>query len=461
MLSCMTGVHALPIRRMATGRTLRCTADCAETIPCPHADCRCCDSRIAADPLLQLLQCRRRTPSAEAPLPGPLPLFPPDNWWNQDISQAPVDPRSAQFIAFINNGGTRRLHPDFGGYESPGSVEHLRLPLRRRVGGNQPKRAVAFYYGDESDGVDHATGQSCRSIRFPTRRSRSRTGSKAAIPARARAGGDRHMLIVDRDNRHLYELFDLRWNGSHWTAGRARSSISMRTRGGPRAGRRPMPPASRFFPASCATTRSSAPDEIRHAFRVTVRATNGYVWPASHRAGSNSQALPMGARLRLKASKDLSGFHPGIQKIFRAMQRYGLIVADNGSDMYISGDVRSALAQRHPQSGVPLADRQRFRGDRAWAGAARPAACPLPARRRRSSFSQSGGSSSLSWAAAAVRGRVRASKSARRPASSNMLVASMGNGTSISRRRPAGPLLRAHPRAETAAASGRRRTRSW
>ena len=78
-------------------------------------------------------------------------------------------------------------------------------------------------------------------------------------------------------------------------------------------------------------------DEIRHAFRVTVRATNGYVWPASHRAGSNSQALPMGARLRLKASKDLSGFHPELQKIFRAMQRYGLIVADNGSDMYISG----------------------------------------------------------------------------------------------------------------------------
>ncbi len=68
-----------------------------------------------------------------------------------------------------------------------------------------------------------------------------------------------------------------------------------------------------------------------------MRATNGYVWPASHRAGNNPSALPMGARLRLKASKDISGFHPGIQKVFRAFQRYGLIVADNGSDMYISG----------------------------------------------------------------------------------------------------------------------------
>ena len=77
--------------------------------------------------------------------------------------------------------------------------------------------------------------------------------------------------------------------------------------------------------------------EIRHAFRVTARATNGYVWPASHRAGSNAQALPMGARLRLKADKDLSGYPPDIRRIFRAMQRYGLIVADNGSDMFVSG----------------------------------------------------------------------------------------------------------------------------
>ena len=77
--------------------------------------------------------------------------------------------------------------------------------------------------------------------------------------------------------------------------------------------------------------------EIRHAFRVTVRATNGYVYPASHRAGSTQGALPMGARLRLKSSRNISGFTPEVQRIFRAMQRYGLIVADNGSDMYVSG----------------------------------------------------------------------------------------------------------------------------
>src|SRR5258706_15382028 len=79
------------------------------------------------------------------------------------------------------------------------------------------------------------------------------------------------------------------------------------------------------------------PDEIRHAFRVTVQSTNGYVFPASHQAGSASGALPMGARLRLKAGTDISSFPASIEKIFRAFKKYGLIVADNGTNMYISG----------------------------------------------------------------------------------------------------------------------------
>ena len=74
---------------------------------------------------------------------------------------------------------------------------------------------------------------------------------------------------------------------------------------------------------------------------MTVRSTNGYVWPASHRAGSTSGALPMGARLRLKASKDVSRYPVYIQNVFRAMQTYGVIIADNGSDMYISGAMDS------------------------------------------------------------------------------------------------------------------------
>src|SRR5207253_7586818 len=105
----------------------------------------------AAGPLAQSAPAERGTS-----LPNPL-FAPVDNWWNQDVSAAPIDARSAQFVSFI--GSTRRLHPDFGGYESPGSVNIYGFPYLT-VPGTQPKRAVEFYYPDESDGVDHATNRS-------------------------------------------------------------------------------------------------------------------------------------------------------------------------------------------------------------------------------------------------------------------------------------------------------------
>jgi len=273
---------------------------------------------------------------AERLTPLPNPLFPADNWWDQDVSTAPVDARSAQFISFI--GATRRLHPDFGGYESPGSVNIYGFPYLT-VSGTQPKRAVQFYYPDESDGVDHTTGRGVPFYPIPDEAIAQPYWIEGGPAGNANPGGDRHMLIVDRDNRMLYELYDVMWTGTQWTAGSG-AAFDLKT-----SGRRPdgwtsadaaglaiLPGLVRYEEASGADG-----SEIRHAFRVTVRATNGYVWPASHRAGSNSQALPMGARLRLKATKELSGFTPDVQRIFRAMQRYGLIVADNGSDMYISG----------------------------------------------------------------------------------------------------------------------------
>ena len=149
--------------------------------------------------------------------------------------------------------------------------------------------------------------------------------------------GDRHLIVVDRDRWVLFELFATRWNNGRWEAGSGAvfdlSNNARRPEGwtsADAAGLAILPGLVRYDEAASGR-------EIRHAFRVTVRATNGYVWPASHRAGSTSGALPMGARLRLKASKDISGYPAYIQQIFRAMQTYGLIVADNGSDMYISG----------------------------------------------------------------------------------------------------------------------------
>jgi hypothetical protein len=293
-----------------------------------------CLAIVCLGPLQPRLQTQSGPPERIGQVPGPLPLFPGDNWWNQDISAAPIDPRSPQFISFIGN--TRRLHPDFGGYESPGSANVYGFPYLT-VPGNQPKRAVQLYYSDESDGVDHATDRSFPFYPIPDDAIGQPYWIEGGPAGNQDPGGDRHMLIVDRDNRILYELGGLYWNGSQWT-GVAGAAFDLKTNG-----RRPEGWTSSdaaglaIFPGLVRYEEVVGGDEIRHAFRVTVRATNGYVWPASHRAGSNSSALPMGARMRLKASKNLSGYHPALQRIFRAMQRYGLIVADNGSDMYVSG----------------------------------------------------------------------------------------------------------------------------
>lgn len=270
-------------------------------------------------------------------LPGPLPLFPADNWWNVDVSSAPVDPGSPSFISFINNGGTRRLHPDFGGEVSPGSAQGYGMPYAV-VDGTQPKLTVRFIaYPGESDGV----GVSFYPV--PTQAITQPHWVEGGDPGNVdlRGSQDRHLLIVDRDNKLLYELYHVYYNSGtgQWEADSG-AFWDMKINGrrpegwtsADAAGLAILPGLVRYDEAYDVSVA-----EIQHAFRVTVRATNGHVYPASHTAGSTPGALPMGARLRLKAGKDISGFTPELQKIFRAMKRYGLIVADNGSDMYITG----------------------------------------------------------------------------------------------------------------------------
>ena len=142
------------------------------------------------------------------PLPGPLPLFPASNWWNLDISGAPVDSRSAAFIQFI--GGTRRLHPDFGGDVSPGSAQIYGFPYVV-VDGTQAKKAVRFDYWDESDGVNQDTGQSFPFYPIPDAAITQAHWIEGGEPGNVnrRSVADRHLLIVDRDNRHLYELYNV------------------------------------------------------------------------------------------------------------------------------------------------------------------------------------------------------------------------------------------------------------
>jgi hypothetical protein len=251
-------------------------------------------------------------------------LFPADNWWNQDITQAPVDPQSDAFIDFI--GRTRASHPDFG--PPPYGIPYV------GVGATEPRTPVTFVeYGGESD--DGFGGE--RGYPIPEA-AKSEPHFIEGDVVGGGTSGDRHLLIVDRDRWLLYELFATRWNGAlgRWEAGSGAvfdlSSNSRRPEGwtsADAAGLAILPGLVRYDEAMRGP--------IRHALRATVRRTNGYVWPASHRAGSTAGALPLGARLRLKASKDLSRYPSYIQNMFRAMQTHGLIVADNGSDMYVSG----------------------------------------------------------------------------------------------------------------------------
>lgn len=274
--------------------------------------------------------CPSGPPCVGGPLPGPLPLFPSSNWWNQDISAAPLDPGSAAFITFIGNDA---LHADFYGEVTPGSVEIYGIPYIV-VTGSQPKRTVFFDIWDESD------GNGVPFYPIPDEAITQPHWIEQGHPGNQNPGGDRHMLIVDQDNKHLYELYNVFFSGTNWTA-YSGAFFDMNTNNrrpetwtsSDAAGLAVLPGLVRYDEA-CGTA------EIDHAFRFTVRATNGYVWPASHRAGSTADALPMGARLRLKASTDISAARfpdPCVRRVFRAMKTHGLIVADNGTDMFVTG----------------------------------------------------------------------------------------------------------------------------
>ncbi|HKA34367.1 MAG TPA: hypothetical protein VKH64_14190 [Candidatus Binatia bacterium] len=281
-------------------------------------------------------------------LPDPLPLFPADNWWNLDISNWPVDSNSSKYISFINNGGTRRLHPDLGGNagdpQDPNAIYGMPYAVVTGVA-NTDLVAVDFLYSDESDGVDHVTDKSFPFYPIPPAAQTQPFWIEGGDPGNVDLTGsqDRHLLIVDADRNYLYELYNVFYDSTlkKWSAGSG-AFFDMNTNN-----RRPDTWTSAdaaglaILPGLIRYDEAYDPSiaDIGHAFRVTVRSTNGYVYPASHRAGSTAGALPMGARLRLKASVDVTQrtSDPGAQKIFRAMQKYGLIVADNGSDMYITG----------------------------------------------------------------------------------------------------------------------------
>jgi hypothetical protein len=271
-------------------------------------------------------------------LPVPLPLFPGNNWWNIDVSNAPVDLNASTYLTYI--GLTKGMHPDFGGDAAdPGSIYGFPFVV---VDGAQAKKTVSFIDEDvrtECDGVDHDTNKSIPFYPIPNEAITTSAWIEAGPPGNVdlRNTSDRHLLIVDKTNNTLYELYNVWYNGTAWEA-YSGAFFDMNANGRRTDGWTSADAAGlAILPGLVRYDEVYGPDEIRHAFRFTVRSTNGYVYPASHNAGSTTDAPPMGLRLRLKADKNISGFNPQMQKIFRAMKKYGLIVADNGTDMYVSG----------------------------------------------------------------------------------------------------------------------------
>ena len=278
-------------------------------------------------------------PVQGGPLPGPLPLFPSDNWWNADVSAAPVDANSAAFIAWI--GAAKGMHPDFGGDAGAPAIYGMPYVV---VPGTQPLEPLAFDYASESD-----TGAPGRPAGYPIP-VEAKTQShwiEGGYPGDCDSStppcsGDKHLLIVDKDNRFLFETWNTRCLPANspsctWRAGSG-AVFSLDSNAHRPAGWTSADAAGlAILPGLVRYDEASGAGPIRHAFRVTLRGSNGYVYPASHVAGSNASAPPFGTRLRLKASKDVSTLPADSQKIFQAMKTYGLIVADNGSDLYVQG----------------------------------------------------------------------------------------------------------------------------
>ena len=246
------------------------------------------------------------------------PFFPPGNIWNVPIDHMPVDPNSDTYIATIGSSAT--LHPDFGSglWEGgPIGIPYVEVP------GSQALVAINFTdYGDESDPGPYS---------IP---------SDAPIEGGPGSDGDRHVLVLDKDNCILYELFytwpnsDGSWNASSGAVYDL-NSHALRPDGWTSADAAGLP----ILPG-LVQYDEVASGVIDHAIRFTVPQTRrAYIWPARHFASSltGSQYPPMGQRFRLKAGYDISGFSTEVQVIMQAMKTYGLILADNGSAWYISG----------------------------------------------------------------------------------------------------------------------------
>ncbi len=246
----------------------------------------------------------------------PCVMFPPDNIWNTPIDHLPVHSQSAAFISSI--GATRGLHPDFGTVweGAPIGIPFVVVPA------NQPMVNVTFDYDDESDPGPYPIPPN------------------PPIEGGSSSTGDRHVLVVRAGENKLYELYDAHPNGNGtWSAGSGAiydlESHELRPETWTSADAAGLP----ILPGLVRYEEILA-GNIPHAIRFTAQRTRqAYVWPARHYASNitDPNVPAMGQRFRLKASFNLDGFSPEVRIILQAMKKYGIILADNGSNWYISG----------------------------------------------------------------------------------------------------------------------------
>ncbi len=243
-------------------------------------------------------------------------IFPADNPWNKDISASPIDPYNTQIIAGI---AAPAVKADFGSGLWNGAPIGIPYIV---VCGNQPKIAINFTdYGDESDAGPYPIPLNA--------------------PVEGNGVGDAHVIAVDIENKKLYELFYARVNGNHWDASSGAifniASNAMRPETWTSADAAGLP----IFPG-LVRYEEILKGEIDHPIRFTLTSSNvkpAYIYPARHKVNSTGgqYSLPFGARIRLKANVDVNTYSATNQIILRAMKKYGLILADIGSNMYISG----------------------------------------------------------------------------------------------------------------------------
>lgn len=260
--------------------------------------------------------------TASAPAPGPslagCALFPTDNPWNTDVSEYPLHPDSDRFIDSI--GRTGMLHPDFGTewQQRPIGIPYVTVPE------TQPAVGVSFDYADESDPGPYPIPED------------------APIEGGADADGDRHVLVLQTGTCLLYELFSAFPidGGASWQAGSGAifdlASNDRRPDRWTSADAAGLP----ILPGLVRYDEVVEKGEVLHALRFTVsQSQRGYISPATHAASSSSDPNrpPMGLRLRMKAGYDCSAFSAEVSVICTALKRFGMFVADNGSDWYISG----------------------------------------------------------------------------------------------------------------------------